>query len=105
MFSLRGSWTNVADSSSMITYLSAASALFLSAVIIVAIARQKTHRQFQKHVLLLAVYLLVSAIISNVLISILIGTFSPGSSTEALKNSIILSKRLQATFDYLFGLT
>lgn len=89
----------------MITYLSAASALFLSAVIIVAIARQKTHRVFQKHVLLLAVYLLVSAIISNVLISLLIGTFSAQPSTESLKNSIILSKRLQATFDYLFGLT
>jgi hypothetical protein len=95
----------VADSSSMITYLSAASALFLSAVIITAIARQKTHRQFQKHVLLVAVYLLVSAIISNVLITILVGTFSPQSSVAVLKDSIILSKRLQATFDYLFGLT
>src|SRR5919201_2152098 len=88
----------------MVTYLSAASALFLSAVIIVAIARQKTHRQFQKHVLLTAVYLLVCAIISNVLISILIGAFSAQPSTDALKNSIILSKRLQATFDYLFGM-
>ena len=58
------------ESQTMITYLSAASALFLSALIIVAIARQKTHRVFQKHILLIAIYLLVCAIISNVLISV-----------------------------------
>lgn len=87
----------------MITYLSAASALFLSVLIIVAIARQKTHRVFQKHVLLLAIYLLVSAIISNVLISIYI-LQTPGSA-EALLDGIVLSKRVQATFDYLFGIT
>jgi len=87
----------------MITYLSAASALFLSSLIIVAIARQKTHRVFQKHVLLLAICLLVLAIISNVLISIYI-IQAPGS-VQALQNGIILSKRVQATFDYLFGIT
>lgn len=87
----------------MITYLSAASALFLSALIIVAIARQKTHRVFQKTVLLIAIYLLVSAIISNVLISIYI-IQTPGSA-QALLDGIVLSKRVQATFDYLFGIT
>jgi len=70
----------------------------MSALIIVAIARQKTHRVFQKRVLLLAIYLLACAIISNVLISIYI-TQAQGSS------GIILSKRVQATFDYLFGIT
>jgi len=87
----------------MVTYLSAASALFLSALITVAIARQKTHRVFQKRVLLLAIYLLVSAVISNVLISIYV-LQTPGSP-EALRNGIVLSKRVQASFDYLFGIT
>src|SRR5438046_1652423 len=84
----------------MITYLSAASALFLSALIIVAIARQKTHRVFQKHILLMAIYLLVCAIISNVLISVWIVAGSQPSPTDG----VILSKRVQATFDYLFGI-
>src|SRR5437773_9486272 len=88
----------------MVTYLSAASALFLSALIIVAIARQKTHRAFQKHVLLFAVALLVCAIISNVLISIYIT--EPGQAfVQTLRDGIVLSKRVQATFDYLFGIT
>ncbi len=86
------------------TYLSAASALFLSALIIVAIARQRTHRTFQKHVLLFAVSLLVCAVISNVLISIYIT--EPGQAfVQTLRDGIVLSKRVQATFDYLFGIT
>ncbi len=88
------------ESQTMITYLSAASALFLSALIIVAIARQKTHRVFQKHILLIAIYLLVCAIISNVLISVWIVAGSQPSPTDG----VILSKRVQATFDYLFGI-
>src|SRR5438876_6021851 len=85
----------------MITYLSAASALFLSALIIVAIARQKTHRVFQKHILLMAIYLLVCAIISNVLISVWIVAGSQPSPTDG----VIKSKRVQATYDYLFSIT
>jgi hypothetical protein len=69
----------------------------------VAIARQKTGRAFQKQLLLVAVYLLVCAIISNVLISIYITTPGQGS-LDALKNGIVLSKRVQATFDYSFGI-
>src|SRR5437762_7612141 len=84
----------------MITYLSAASAVSLSALIIVAIARQKTHRVFQKHILLMATYLLVCTIISNVLISVWIVAGSQPSPTDG----VILSKRVQATFDYLFGI-
>ncbi|HYT18266.1 MAG TPA: DUF835 domain-containing protein [Thermoplasmata archaeon] len=84
--------------------MSAASALFLSGLIIVAVARQKTHRAFQKHVLLFAISLLVCAVIANVLISIYItepGQGLQGSITEGIK----LSKRVQATFDYLFAIT
>ncbi|HYT00455.1 MAG TPA: DUF835 domain-containing protein [Thermoplasmata archaeon] len=60
---------------------------------------------FQKHVLLLAISLLVCAIISNVLISIYITGPSQGVSTQALEDGIVLTKRVQATFDYLFGIT
>src|SRR6267143_1750101 len=84
----------------MVTYLSAASALFLSALIIVAIYRQKTHQVFQKHILLVAIYLLVCAIISNVVISVYVTT----QGQAALAEGVILSKRVQATFDYLFGI-
>ncbi|HWM51488.1 MAG TPA: DUF835 domain-containing protein [Thermoplasmata archaeon] len=87
----------------VVTYMSAASALFLSSLIIVAIARQKTHRAFQKHILLIAIYLLVCAIISNVLISIYVSAAQ--GSQEAIQQGIILSKRVQASFDYLFGIT
>jgi len=47
--------------------------------------------------------LLVCAIISNVLISIYITTPGQGSP-DALKAGIELSKRVQATFDYMFGI-
>jgi hypothetical protein len=91
------------DSSSIVSYLSAASALFLSLLIITAIARQKTHRLFQKHVLLFAVSLLICAIASNVLISIYVT--GPGQGDEtALRSGIVLTKRVQATFDYLFSI-
>src|SRR3990170_5098159 len=77
--------------------MSAASALFLSVLVIIAIWRQKTHKVFQKHVLLFA-------IVSNVLITIYVT--QPGQSDpDALKQGIILSKRVQATFDYLFSIT
>ncbi len=79
------------------------SALFLSVLIIIAIARQKTHKVFQKHVLLFAISLLVCAIVSNVLIAIYVT--QPGlGDVDALKKGIELSKRVQATFDYLFGI-
>src|SRR6266576_3321287 len=79
----------------MVTFLSAASALFLSSLIIVAIYRQKTHQVFQKHILLVAVYLLVCAIISNVVISVYVTT----QGQAALQVGVILSKRVQVTFD------
>jgi len=84
--------------------MSAASALFLSVLVIIAIWRQKTHKVFQKKVLLFAIILLTCAIVSNVLITIYVT--QPGQSDpDALKQGIILSKRVQATFDYLFSIT
>lgn len=72
-------------------------------LIIIAIARQKTHQTFQKRVLLFAIILLTCAIISNVLITIY--ATQPGQSEDALKSGILLTKRVQATFDYLFSIT
>lgn len=83
--------------------MSAASALFLSILVVSSIARQTTHRRFQKHVLLFAVLLLVCAIISNVLIGIYITQAS--GDPDSVKDGIVLTKRVQATFDYLFGIT
>lgn len=85
------------------TYLSAAGALFLSALVVLAIARQKTHKVFQKKVLLTATLLLTCAVISNVLISIYV-TNNAASNLQTVRDGIILSKRVQATFDYAFGI-
>ena len=84
--------------------LSAISALFLSLLVVIAISRQKTHKEFQKHVLLLSVFLLMAAVISNTIISIY---FTQPSIADpvALTNSILLSKRVQATIYYAFGIT
>lgn len=82
--------------------MSAGSALFLSVLVVSAIARQKTHKSFQKHVLLLGTLLLVCAVISNVLITILI--VQPSQTNQELAAGIVLTKRLQATFDYLFAI-
>ncbi|MCI4371188.1 MAG: hypothetical protein L3J78_00910, partial [Thermoplasmata archaeon] len=84
-----------------VTYLSAAGALFLSALVLLAIARQKTHKVFQKKVLLTATLLLVCAVVSNVLISIYV-TDNAASNLQAVRDGIVLSKRVQATFDYAF---
>ncbi len=89
---------------SVVAYLSAFSAFFLSLLVVIAIMRQKTHKVFQKHVLLFATLLLTCAMISNVLITIYI-TQPAQPDVQALKDGIILSKRVQATFDYAFSMT
>lgn len=70
---------------------------------IIAIYRQKTHKVFQKHVLLFATLLLMGAVISNTIIAIYI-TQPSGSDMTALANSILLSKRVQATIYYAWGI-
>src|SRR5437773_12251655 len=82
------------------TSWSAASARFVASLRIVATYRQKTHQVSQKHILLVAVYLLVCAISSNVVISVYVAT----QGQAALQDGVMLSKRVQATFDYLFGI-
>ncbi len=76
---------------------------------IIAIARQKTHKVFQKHVLLFATFLLMGAVISNTVIAIYITQPAVGGTTTqtnntALMNSILLSKKVQATIYYAWGI-
>ena len=90
--------------------LSAISALFLSLLVVIAISRQKTHKELQKHVLLFATFLLMAAVISNTVISIYLtqpavaGVTNQANNT-ALMDSILLSKKVQATIYYGFGIT
>src|SRR3990170_896473 len=93
-----------------VQYLGAASALFLSALIITAIVRQKTTRKFQKNVLLLSTLLMVSAVVLNVLISIYIKgpaleAAAVSGDQEGLKGATILAKRVQASLGFLFAIT
>ncbi len=85
------------------------SALFLSLLVIIAIWRQKTHKEFQKHVLLFATLLLMAAVVSNTFISIYYTQPAVGGTTNqenntALMDSILLSKRVQATIYYAWGI-
>lgn len=82
----------------ILEYLGAAIAIFLSILIVVSIYRQKTRRTYQKKLLALTVILLSAAVASNVGIGIF---FQEPASPE---NLIVLSKRVQATFDILFAL-
>ncbi|MFQ5837351.1 MAG: DUF835 domain-containing protein [Thermoplasmata archaeon] len=78
-------------------YLGASAAIFLSIVIVAAILRQRTGKTFQKMLLVSAAILLSAAVASNIAINILVRPVS-------LESFIILSKRVQATFDILFAL-
>ncbi len=74
----------------------------------IAIWRQKTHKEFQKHVLLFATLLLMAAVISNTVIAIYytqpaIGGTTNQANNTALMDSILLSKRVQATIYYAWG--
>ncbi len=84
--------------------LSAISALFLSLLVLIAIWRQKTGKEFQKHVLLFATILLMFSVLSNTVISVYF-TEPSISDPVALANSILLSKKVQATIYYAFGIT
>jgi hypothetical protein len=65
--------------------------------VVVAILRQKTGKTFQKMLLLAAAILLSAAVVSNIVISIMLRPVN-------LESFLILSKRVQATFDILFAL-
>ncbi|MFQ5884103.1 MAG: DUF835 domain-containing protein [Thermoplasmata archaeon] len=87
----------VSGGNTIIKYIGAGIALALSIVIIIAVLRQKTIKAFQKNVLIFSILLLVSAIISNIIISV-----SAGLITQ--ESSIIYSKKIQAMFDIFMGI-
>jgi hypothetical protein len=66
-------------------------------VLVVALLRQRTGKAFQKNLLVGAILLLLAAVVSNLVINFVL---RPGSAESV----IVLSKRVQATFDLLFAL-
>ncbi len=76
--------------------MGAGGALALSAVIIVAILRQKTARKIQSRLFIAAILLLGGAVVSNVVTSFTLG------SADTI--AILWAKRAQAIFDFLFGI-
>ncbi|MDX1534744.1 MAG: hypothetical protein R3291_03895, partial [Thermoplasmata archaeon] len=62
-----------------------------------ALLRQKTGKAFQKKLLVGAILLLLAAVVSNLVINFVLRPGSP-------EGVIVLSKRVQATFDILFAL-
>lgn len=83
--------------------LGAISGIFLSILILIAIARQKTAKKLQKSALLFSVSLLVCAVISNTLVSLYMQ--QPNQTDKAaLADGIVLAKRVQGSMDWLFGI-
>jgi len=87
----------------VVEILGAVTALFLSVIILSAVARQATRKSFQKRALLFTIVLLTSAVVSNILITIYLR--QPASDPAAMGAALIFSKNIQATFDLLFAIT
>ena len=66
-------------------------------MLVAALVRQRTGKAFQKTLLIGAILLLLAAVVSNLVINFVLRPGSPESV-------IVLSKRVQATFDILFAL-
>ncbi len=66
-------------------------------MLVAALVRQRTGKAFQKKLLIGAILLLLAAVVSNLVINFVLRPGSPESV-------IVLSKRVQATFDILFAL-
>ena len=88
----------------IIQILAAATALFLSFLILSAVGRQATKKSFQKRTFLASVVLLISAVVLNIVLTILLNPAAisdPARSASAL----IFSKKVQGTIDLLFAIT
>ena len=66
-------------------------------VLVAALVRQRTGKAFQKKLLIGAILLLLAAVVSNLVINFVLRPGSP-------EGIIVLSKRVQGTFDILFAL-
>jgi hypothetical protein len=82
----------------MVGYTEAGIALLLSGLLILYVRRLRTRSRFQKRVLIFAMALLVAAVLSNLIISSVVMAPNP----ETL---LVYSKKLQALFDHLLGLS
>ncbi len=88
----------------IVQILAAATALFLSLLILSAVGRQATKKSFQKRAFLASVVLLISAVVLNILLTILLDTSSTTDPATSAAN-LIFSKKVQATIDLLFAIT
>ena len=86
----------------MVQVLAAATALFLSVLILAAVLRQATRKSFQKYAFQASVVLLIGAIVSNILITIYLQ--QPASDIAGSAGALLLSKKTQGTFDLLFAI-
>ena len=80
--------------------LGAVTALFISILILSAVARQATRKSFQKRTFLFSLILLIAAIVSNILLTFYLKT--PASDPN---QALIATKRVQGTFDLLFAIS
>ncbi len=83
--------------------LGAATALFISVLILSAVGRQTTRKSFQKRAFLTSVVLLIGAIVSNIFLTLYLKL--PASDVTAAADALVLSKKVQGTFDLLFAIT
>ncbi len=87
----------------IVEILGAATALFLSVLILSAVGRQATRKSFQKRVFLFSVVLLISAIVSNIVLTLYLKL--PASDVNAAAAALVFSKKVQGTFDLMFAIT
>lgn len=87
----------------VVELLGAATALFISGLILSAVSRQTTRKTFQKGAFLSSVVLLISAIVSNILLTLYLK--NPAPDMDAAAAALVLSKKVQGTFDLLFAIT
>ncbi len=87
----------------LVQVLAAATALFLSLLILAAVFRQATRKSFQKYAFLASVVLLIGAIVSNILITLYLQ--QPATDVNGAATALLFSKKVQGTFDLLFAIT
>ena len=80
--------------------LGAVTALFISILILSAVARQTTRKSFQKWAFLFSLILLIAAVVSNILLTIYLKI--PASDPS---QALIFTKRVQGTFDLMFAVS
>jgi hypothetical protein len=83
--------------------LGVAAAVFLAAGMVVGIVRQRTSKRFQKNTLLVSMMLLVFAIFSNAMITLVVLPPLSGD-LRASADALVLAKKVQASLDFLFAI-